>query len=274
MPDVKAVKTGFAELPGARLYYEMAGDGEPLVLLHGGFLDGGMWDGQFPFFAQHYQVLRHDRRCAGKSETAPSIEAYTHHQDLYHLLHALDIQRATLVGLSEGGRIAIDFTIAYPELVHKLVVVSPAVSGFAYQDEWTFKHGEAMLQALKQRDLAGAVEEFLIMWADGPSRTPEQIDPDVRARMRAMVTHAFPLSRLAPKVKYLDPPAVGRLAEIHVPTLVIVGEQDTSDVHVIGKLLQEQVAGAEVVMMADVAHTLVMEKPAELNTLVAHFLRG
>jgi 3-oxoadipate enol-lactonase len=274
MSDIKAVTHGFVELPGARLYYEMAGEGESLVLLHGGFLDGGMWDEQFPFFAQHFQVLRYDRRCAGKSETAPSTEAFTHHQDLYHLLHALDIRRVTLVGLSEGGRIAIDFSIAYPELVHKLVVVSPAVSGFTYQDEWTLKHGEAMAQALKERDLAGAVEEFLIMWADGPSRTPEQVDPDVRERMRAMVTHAFPLSRLAPNVQYLDPPAVGRLSEIHVPTLVVVGEQDTSDVHAIGKLLQEQVAGAEVVMMANVAHTLVMEKPDELNALVARFLRG
>ena len=190
------------------------------------------------------------------------------------MLRALDIEGATLMGLSEGGRIAIDFTIAYPELVHKLVVVSPALSGFAYQDEWSFKHWEAMVQALKQKDLAGAVEEFLIMWADGPFRTPEQIDPMVRARMREMATRAFPLSRLAPNVQYLDPPAVGRLSEIHVPTLVIVGEQDTSDVRAIGKLLQEQVAGAEVVMMANVAHTLVMEKPDELNTLVAHFLHG
>jgi 3-oxoadipate enol-lactonase len=125
-----------------------------------------------------------------------------------------------------------------------------------------------MIQALQQRELAGAVEEFLIMWADGPSRTPEQVDPVVRARIGEMVSHAFPLSRLAPNVQYLDPPAVGRLSEIHVPTLVIVGEQDTSDVHAVGKLLQEQVAGAEVVMMANVAHTLVMEKPDELNTLV------
>jgi 3-oxoadipate enol-lactonase len=272
MSDVKAMKTGFAEFPGARLYYEMAGEGEPLVLLHGGFLDGRMWDGQFPFFAEHYQVLRYDRRCAGKSETTPSTEPYTHHQDLYQLLHALDIQRATLVGLSEGARIAIDFSIAYPERVHKLVVVSPAVSGFAYPDEWTLKHGEAMIQALQQRDLAGAVEEFLIMWTDGPSRTPEQVDPVIRARIREMVSHAFPLSRLAPNVQYLDPPAVGRLAEIHVPTLVVLGEQDTSDVHAIGNLLHEQVAGAEVAMMAGVAHTLVMEKPDELNTLVAHFL--
>ena len=274
MSDVKTVRNGFVELPGARLYYEIAGDGEPLVLLHGGFLDGGMWDEQFPFFAQHFKVLRYDRRCAGKSETAPSTEAYTHHQDLFHLLRALDIEGATLMGLSEGGRIAIDFTIAYPELVHKLVVVSPALSGFAYQDKWSFKHWEAMVQALRQRDLAGAVEEFLIMWADGPFRTPEQIDPMVRARMREIATRAFPLSRLAPNVQYLDPPAVGRLSEIHIPTLVIVGELDTSDVHAIGKLLQEQVAGVKVVMMANVAHTLVMEKPDELNALVAHFLRG
>jgi pimeloyl-ACP methyl ester carboxylesterase len=86
------------------------------------------------------------------------------------------------------------------------------------------------------------------------------------------VTHGFvelPGARLyyemAGDVQYLEPPAVGRLAEIHVPTLVVVGEQDTSDVHAIGKLLQEQVAGAEVVMMANVAHTLSMEKPDELN---------
>ena len=274
MSDVKAVRTGFAELPGARLYYEMAGDGEPLVLLHGGFLDSRMWDEQFPFFAEHSQALRYDRRSAGKSETVPSTAAYTHHQDLYHLLYALDIQQATLIGLSEGGRVAIDFSIAYPQLVQKLVVVSPAVSGFAYRDEWTFKHSEAMVQALAQRDLPGAVEEFLIMWADGPYRTPEQVDPVVRARIRDMAVHGFTPSRLAPNVVYLDPPAAGRLSEIHVPTLVVLGEQDTPDLHEIGKLLQEQVSGAEVVMMANVAHTLVMEKPDEFNALVAHFLRG
>jgi len=271
MSNVKAVTDGFVEIPGVRLYYEMAGDGEPLVLLHSGLLDGRMWDEQFPYFAQHYQALRYHRRSAGKSETSPSTEPYTHYQDLYQLLSALNIQRATLVGLSEGSRVVIDFSIAHPEMVRKLVVVSPAMSGFEYHDEWIVKHGEAMEQALKQRDLAGAVEEFLIMWVDGPYRTPEQVDPAVRERVRKMVTNAFPLSRLAPNVQYLDPPAVGRLSEIHVPTLIVVGELDTSDVHEIGKLLKEQVVGAELVMMANVAHTLVMEKPGEFTRLLLTF---
>lgn len=105
-------------------------------------------------------------------------------------------------------------------------------------------------------------------------RTPEQVDPIIRERIREMATHALPLSRLAPNVKYLEPPAVDRLVEIHAPTLVVLGMQDTSDLHAIGKLLHEQVAGSELVTIPDVAHTLAMEKPAEFNTLVDHFLRG
>ena len=88
-----------------------------------------------------------------------------------------------------------------------------------------------------------------------------------------MVTHALPLSRLAPNFKELEPPAVGRLSEIHSPTLVVLGEKDTSDIHAIGKLLHEQVAASELVMIPDVGHTLVMEKPSEFNTLVDHFLQ-
>ena len=83
---------------------------------------------------------------------------------------------------------------------------------------------------------------------------------------------ALPLSRLAPNFKELEPPAVGRLPEIHAPTLVILGEKDTSDIHAIGKLLHEQVPGSELVMIPDVGHTLVMEKPSEFKTLVEHFL--
>ena len=60
MSDVKAVKHGFVELPGARLYYEISGEGNPVIFLHGGLLDGRMWDHQFSFFAQHYQAIRYD----------------------------------------------------------------------------------------------------------------------------------------------------------------------------------------------------------------------
>ena len=76
-------KNGFAEVGGARFYYEIAGEGPPLVLLHAGIADGRMWDEQFEVFAEHYQVLRYDRRGFGKTEMVAG--AYSHHRDLHEL---------------------------------------------------------------------------------------------------------------------------------------------------------------------------------------------
>ena len=273
MSSIKPIHQGFANLPGARIAYESAGDGEPIVFLHGGLLDGRMWDDQFLFFAQHHKVIRYDMRGAGKTEIEPSTELHIPYQDLYHFLQALDIPRASLVGLSGGARAAIDFAIAYPERVQKLILVSPGMSGYEFVDAWTHERGAALMQALSQGAAADAVEIFLTMWTDGPYRAPEQIDPAVRERIRAMVAHSLPLSRLAPDFQELDPPATGRLAEIQAPTLVVLGDKDTSDIHEIGKLLHEQVTRSELVMLPDVGHTLVMEQPAEFNALVDRFLR-
>lgn len=77
-----------------------------------------------------------------------------------------------------------------------------------------------------------------------------------------------------PEFRELDPPAIGRLASIQAPTLVVLGEHDTPDIHAIDRLLQEQVAGAELVMLPDVGHTLNMEKPTEFNALLERFLGG
>lgn len=274
MLNLPSIHTGFAQIPDAHLYYEISGEGDTIVFLHGGFLDRRMWDEQFPFFAGQYQAIRYDMRCAGKTATFPSTEPYAHYQDLYHLLQVLSLQRVTLIGLSLGARTALDFSLVYPERVQKLVLVSPSISGYTFLDEWAHKHYAEMFKALSQKDLVGAVEEQLILWTDGPNRTPEQVDRDMRERIREMVAHAFPLSRLAPNVKDLEPPALSRLSEIHVPTLVVLGEKDVPEIHTNGKLLHQQVVGTELVILSDVGHTLVMEKPSEFNTLVDHFLHG
>ena len=138
--------------------------------------------------------------------------------------------------------------------------------------------GSGRRSDLPQRHITPPVEPIfngpVLDTTDGPYRTPEQVDSAVRERIRKMATHTFPLARLAPNFKELDPPAAGRLAEMHAPTLVVLGDKDTSDIHAIGKLLQEQVARTELVMMPDVGHTLVMEKPVEFNAAVDRFLRG
>ena len=273
MPQPISISRGFIGLPGVRLAYEISGRGASVIFLHGGLLDRRMWDEQFWFFARRYQTVRYDMRGAGLSETTFSTEPYTHHDDLCEFLKALQIQPVSLVGFSNYATV-LEFAIAHPSLVQKLVVVSPGLRGYEFRDPWVGSRFAAIVQALEQRDLAGAAEVFLTMWVDGPYRTPDQVDPLVRERVRELVTHAFPLTKLAPNLKGLEPPAIGRLSEVRAPTLVVLGDQDALDIHAIGKLIHDQVSGSQLVTIPGAGHTLVMERPTEFNRLVDQFLRG
>jgi 3-oxoadipate enol-lactonase len=211
-------------------------------------------------------------RSCGQSETTPSTEAYTHHDDLYLFLQALRLPPASLVGLSNYG-VALDFAIAFPELTQKLVLVSPGLRGYEFRDPWVVTCFAEMIRSLEKRDLTGAVEVFLNMWLDGPHRTPKQLNTAVREEVRKMAAHAFPMSRSAPNSQGLEPPAIRRLSEVRASTLVVLGDKDASDIHRIGQLTREGVAGSQLVTIPDVGHTLNMEKPEQFNRVVADFLQ-
>jgi pimeloyl-ACP methyl ester carboxylesterase len=272
MPGNFASDVSFADIPGVRIAYERAGQGSSLVFLHGGLLDRRMWDDQFEFFAKTHRAIRYDMRGAGQSETTPTAEPFNHLEDLRKLLNALEIERVSLIGHSNYA-IALDLTIAYPELVEKLVLVSPGLRGYDFRDPWVGTRFAAMIQALGKGEVNEAVEVFLTMWVDGPYRKPEEVDPLVRERVREMATRSFGLSRLAPNCKGLEPPAIDRLSEVSVPTLIILGEKDAPDIHAIGKLINEGVVRSELVKISGVGHALPMEKPYEFNRAVNHFLQ-
>ena len=206
-----------------------------------------------------------------KVETTPTAEPFTHHEDLRQFLKALDIHRVLLVGLSNYA-IALDFTIAYPELVEKLVLVSPGLLGYDFRDPWVGTSFAAMMDALGRQDLNRAIEVFLTMWVDGPYRKPAEVNPVVREQAREMVTRSCSLSRLAPNCRGLEPQAVGRLSEVLVPTLVVLGQKDAPDIHAIGKLIHEGIVGSQEVTINNVGHALPMERPNEFNRTVESFL--
>ena len=271
MPDKFVMQTRFVDLPGVRIACDIAGEGAAVVFLHGGLLDRRMWDGQFEHFAGRLCAIRYDLRSSGESETMPRTEAFSHHEDLFDLLKLLDVHRVSLIGHSNHA-IALDFALAYPSLVDKLVLVSPGLRGYDFRDPWIGTNFAAMMRALGQRDLNGAVEVFLTMWVDGPLRRPAEVDPLVRERACEMATRAFQLSRLAPNCKGMEPPAAGRLDEIDVPTMVVLGDKDAPDIHAIGQLIREAVPGSRLVRIPNVGHALMMEKPAEFNKVVEEFL--
>lgn len=265
-----SIKTGFVSVDSTRLYYEEMGSGEPLILIHGGLIDRRMWDEQFAAFAQQFRVIRYDARGHGNSGSVSG--PFSHHEDLYHLMEALDIDQATLVGLSMGGYISIDFALAYPDRVAALVLVSPGLTGYKFHGETLEKNNNEIIAAIGDGDLDRAVEYFQRSWTDGPYRTPDQVDQGVRESVRIMAIETARKYRFENLERRLSPPAIDRLSEIKIPTLTIIGTLDMPGIKEIVDMIGRDVDGVEAVEIEGAAHMVNMERPEEFNRAVLRFL--
>lgn len=261
--------TGFAEINGTRLYYETAGEGHPLLFGHAGIADSQMWNPQFAHFAERYQAIRYDRRGCGRS--VMPADSFSDADDLYQLLRVLNIQTTYCLGASRGAAVALEFTLAHPEMVDVLILVTPGVS--TGQPSETLKAKSAAIDAaLEAGDLPGAVELELQLWVDGPHRTPDQVDPTIRELVRQMDTHNFKMDNSEAKPQRPARPLLSRLAEIHVPTLILVGEGDVSDILRNADILSAGIVGAQRANIPVVAHMPNMEQPQKFNQIISQFL--
>jgi pimeloyl-ACP methyl ester carboxylesterase len=265
-------ETGKADVNGALLHYEVAGEGEPLILVHAGIADGRMWDGQIEAFARRYRVIRYDLRGFGK--TAMVDGPYSHHEDLRGLLDALGVERAHLVGCSMGGGAVLDFARRHPERAGALVLVGSAVSGFEADfdppEQW-----DELVAADEAGDLERVSELEVRIWVDGPGRRPEDVDRTVRELVYEMNLIALrnDASGLGEEVPP-DPPAADRLSEIQAPSLVVVGDSDQPFTLAAADLLASELPNARKVVMRGTAHLPNMERPEEFNGIVLEFLEG
>jgi pimeloyl-ACP methyl ester carboxylesterase len=265
-----AVKSGVAVVDGTELYYEELGNGHPVVLIHGGGLDRRMWDTQMEPFAEHYRVVRYDVRKHGRSRGTSS--EYTDHGELRGLLEHLGVEKAVIVGLSMGGRIATDFVLKYPEMTSALVLAGPGIGGYTFESEEISSFTSTLNEAFEQQDLDQAAEVDLRWWTDGPHRTPDQVDSTVRQQVRSMLLSTYGLDGDSGQAYILSPTAIGRLSEIKVPTLVIVGDLDLPEIKDLVDILVRDIQDARKVTVSGVAHMVNMEKPEEFNQAVLDFL--
>jgi pimeloyl-ACP methyl ester carboxylesterase len=263
-------ETGMAEVNGARIYYEGAGEGEPLVLVHAGIADSRMWDAQFSAFSDHYRVIRHDMRGFGRTEMVDG--PYSHHEDLRGLLDFLDVGRAHLVGCSMGGGAVLDFALEYPQRAGNLVLVGSAVGGFM-PDLDPPRQWDEIVAADEAGDLERISELEVEIWVDGPERSRDEVDASVRKLVFEMNLIALKneASGLGEEWEP-EPPAADRLPDIQAPTLLIVGNEDQPRVFAAADLLDRELPNVRKVVMPGTAHVPNMERPEEFNRLVLDFL--
>ena len=254
------------------LYVEQAGEGSPVVLLHEGLADSRMWEPQWAEYSKRFRVVRFDMRGFGQSP--PAVGTYSLSGDLVQLLDGLELGPATLIGMSLGGAVALEVTIARPDLVSRLVLVGSGLRGFEMSEE-TKAGWEEEDAALQRGDVDTAVEINLRMWVDGPSRSPDEVDPDMRSKIGEMQRRAIEI--------YLKAGEEGehqslvenwgeRLGEIAVPTLVIVGELDRPEMQEIANRLEAEIPNVRRETIAGTAHVPNMERPDEFDRLVLGFL--
>jgi len=262
----QSVTSGTAEVNGSKLYYEVAGKGPVVILIHGGLCDRRVWDDQFRAFSKRFRVIRYDLRGFGKSEF--SYGPYSHVDDLYALLRYLKIKRASLVGLSLGGLISADLAISHPEMVSKLVLTS---SGLRGDESPRHPRSTAIEKIAEEKGMNAAITA----WLEHPFFASGTNNKDYVRRTRQMLTDNYRYWGPTPKViqvTWPQPPTIERLNEIRVPTLIIVGARDADNILSIAETLHSKIAGAKKVVIPDTSHHLNMEQPKEYNRTVTKFL--
>jgi 3-oxoadipate enol-lactonase len=266
-----APTTGFAEVNKARLYYETAGEGHPVVFVHAGLADSGMWDGQFAAVAAHHRAIRYDMRGFGRS--VPVKGKYSHAEDLVGLLKSLGVKRASLVGCSQGGSVILDFALANPAATAALVLVSTSPVGLELDMPASPQFAD-LQAALLTNDWTAFLELSAQIWFDGAGRTPDQVDQEARKRLVGMYLRRLQLTRADPGQEKPppNPPAADRLDELKLRTLIVTGDRDLEFVHAAAAYMADHIAGAQAAVLPDAAHMLNMEHPAEFNRLVLDFL--
>ena len=262
--------TGYVEVAdGGRLYYETAGSGETVVLLHAFTLDTRMWDAQFDALASQYRVIAYDARGFGRSSLPNEGQPYSHVEDLDRLLAHHKVERPHLVGASLGGRFAIDYAVTHPDRPRSVTVIDGVLGGWEWSKEWLASYAP-VIAAAQRKDVAAAKAA----WLAHPLFTNARGNEAVYRQLRRMVAdysgwhfiHHDP-------ARNLEPPAGARLSQLRAPTLAMVGEYDMADFHRMADQLVRD-AAAQKHIIAGAGHLSSMALPAVVNEQLLAFLQG
>jgi 3-oxoadipate enol-lactonase len=252
------MESGFIEITGSKIYYEKAGSGDPIIFVHADALDCRQWDSQFEYFSKKFTVIRYDIRGFGKSDI-PSDAPYSFSEDLRQLMDALHITKAHLVGLSLGAAVSIDFALMYPGRVRSLILADSGISGDGFDQEFIDS-----VNTIKKEATAGNMDRAKELWLNLPifSRKNPAINQMVAD------TSGY---RWYGKNQPSELNGVARLSEIHVPTLILVGEHDIGDFQRKSIVLHEKISGSIFERIPEAGHLSNMDNSKRFNEEVETF---
>jgi pimeloyl-ACP methyl ester carboxylesterase len=254
------------EVSGATLMVESAGNGYPLVLLHGFGDDRHSWESLVAAMAGERQVIRYDLRGFGQSSISARLP-YRHAGDLRAVLDTLELNECDLLGISLGGSIALNFALDCPERVRRLVLINPALTGWDWSESWRLRWRD-----IRRTARACGVEAAKALWWQHPLFDTTRDIPNAAQQLRTRIARYAGTQWL-----YDDEepslPDVDRLPTLAVRTLLLTGSEDQPDFRLIADLIEGAAAASVTrVDLQGTGHLLTLEQPMQVLAHVREFL--
>lgn len=268
-PENGTIKAG-----NLSVYYERTGKGDVILLLHAGLQDHTMWAEQVKELSTHYEVITADLPYHGLTTGTDTTMLVA--DMIKILLDSLHLQKVSMAGLSMGGYATLDFVIAYPERVNKVILISAGVNGYDEThpaDSISMYWYPLFTKALEEKDTVKAAVEFTRAWAEGIYRRADSLKAPVSQYIYKKTLETLRQHKVEgwPQLQR-HPKAIESIASVKVPVLIIDGDKDLPYITANSAYLEKNIPGAKRVVMKDVAHMMNIERPEELNKLVMDFM--
>lgn len=245
------------------LYYEVSGEGNPIILVHSGGADVCDWTFVAPILARQYRVIAFDGRGCGKSPSPTKPINYV--DDLLAIMDHHQLAQATIVGHSIGGRIAAEFALTYPNRATKLVLIAPDLSGYTYSREytdWMLNIQAAAPDLDRMMEIALSAPSYSIVMASPQRDLMMQMWRDNIARM-------FEWGHM--ELLWPQPPAIDRLGRLTVTTCFIIGKEDIPDLHQIAQHFRH-VPNIRFIELEGADHKPTLTHSEEISRHIIEFL--
>ena len=236
--------------------YEIKGEGDPIVLIHGFGLDSRIWNAQVQELSRTNKVVTYDMRGFGKS-SIPS-KKYSHSEDLHELLKSLNISEAPIVGHSFGGEVAVDYALKYPNEVNSLLLFSPSLSGVKGDSfEW-----KALIELGRSGDIEGIRKRML----ENPAFKDIKEDSAQSKLIEEMIQDytGFHFVHRDPR-EYTD--SSGKLRLLTCPVEVVIGENDKKIQKEIAEKYKKEL-GVEAKVIPNCGHMALLENSELVSKII------
>jgi len=265
---------GFVDINSAKIYYEVSGNGIPIIFVHGFTFDSRSWDYQISAFKEKYQLIRYDLRGFGQSSLPELDQPYAHTKDLISLMDYLEVKKAVLVGHSYGGRIILETVLKYPERVIALILPEAAMDANDIDYGEEFDELLNWLRSTREAVKNEGIDKAKQIWVNGSPLLPAIQNKNSKDLVMKMVNDYSGWHWLNenPHVGF-ESYSVNDLGKIKVPSLIMYGGISPIGYLRLAEIQHNYIPNSKLIEINNAAHALNIENPDQFNAEVLEFLK-